>query len=204
MRLESISSVVIFSLVLFLTQRSGAQQTPKPVPTGYEGASQRDVHSVRLEVPLGPDCPSPDFAFVVEKNKKDRIPLQLASRLFSETLSAVMSMISPDHRLRVRLVLILRLGQLSDSVTVRRGNQGDTIMSMRKWNDALFAEMLARAVLGSIVSESELDRDLTCRPAFSWKAITLIVFCALHRAQSAKSILRSPARSRCIRDNRET
>ncbi len=157
MTLKLIFGIVAFFLVLCPTQKAGCQDVHNPTSTGSEDNSVPDPLSGRLEIPLGPECPAPDFAFVVEEPKKHVIPLQLARRLFSETVGAVMSAISPDHRLRVRLFLTLRLGQKNDYVTVRRGNPGSTIMFMRKWNDVLFAEMLARGVLGSIVSESELD-----------------------------------------------
>lgn len=156
MRLKGISNILVLFLALFPTERSGAQE-PAPAATEYEQDSLQDSHSVRLQVPLGLEFTGPDFAFVVEKPKKAKIPLQLAARLFSETVGAVMSVISPNHKLRVRLFLALRLGQKSDSVTVHRGNRGRTVICMRQWNDVLFAEMLARAVPGSIVSESELD-----------------------------------------------
>ncbi|HTT25166.1 MAG TPA: hypothetical protein VMG82_39995 [Candidatus Sulfotelmatobacter sp.] len=125
--------------------------------TEYKDDSTPGTHSVRIEVPLGAECPSHDYTFVVVKPEKARIPLDLAAHLFSETVATVTSLINPDRRLKVRLFLTLKLGGRSDCVTVRRGEQGSTVIEMRKWNEVLFAEMLARAVAGSILTESELD-----------------------------------------------
>lgn len=151
MRVKGISSILVLLLILSPTQNSVSQVTEN------QEDALLDAYSERIDVPLGPESRDANLAFVVEKNRKTKIPTRHAARLFSETVRAVTSAISPDHRLRVRLFLTLRLGQKRDYVTVRRGNEGTTVIEMRKWNDVLFAEMLARAIPGCILSESELD-----------------------------------------------
>ena len=157
MRLKCICGVLLLWFVLSPTQKAAAQEPDNPTATEYKNDSPPGTHSVRIEVPLGAECPSHDFTFVVVKPEKARIPLDLAAHLFSEAVATVTSLINPDRRLKVRLFLTLKLGERSDCVTVRGGQQGSTVVEMRKWNEVLFAEMLARAVAGSILTESELD-----------------------------------------------
>jgi len=80
----------------------------------------------------------------------------LAKRLFSETLHAVTSTISPDHRLKLRLHVTLSLGQKRDYLYVHQP-QG-TIIAMKDWNEVVFARLVARAVPSSILSENEADQ----------------------------------------------
>jgi hypothetical protein len=148
MRPKGISIMLVFFFIMSPTQKSGSRTTED------QEDALSDACSERIEVPLGPENPKANFAFVVEKPPTAKIPTRHAARLFSETVRAVTSVISPDHHLH--LFLTLRLGQKRDYVTVP-GNEGITVIEMRKWNDVRFVEMLARAIPGSVLSESELD-----------------------------------------------
>jgi len=110
---------------------------------------------VHMQVPLDSEYSSSGVDFTLEKPEKARIPVSMARRLFSETVQAVTSTISPDRRLNLHLHVILRVGEKRNFFYVHQPE--GTMIAMKKWDEVLFARLLARAVPSSLLSEKEAD-----------------------------------------------
>lgn len=110
---------------------------------------------VQLKIPVDSEYAAGGVSFSVEKPEQAKIPLSLARRLFSETLRAALSTVNAGRPIKLRLHLILRLGQKREFLYIHEPE--GTMISMKNWDEVVFARLLARAVPSSILSEKDAD-----------------------------------------------
>jgi hypothetical protein len=151
LNLSFLCAVLFSASSLISAQSESALDPPKTFPVLEKGKGL-----VQLQVPLSPEYATQGVELTLQKPEKTKVPLSVVRRLFSETVQAVSSTISPEHQLNLHLHVLLRLAQKRDFVYIHQP-QG-TMISMKRWDEVMFARLLARAIPSSILSEKDADK----------------------------------------------
>ncbi len=94
--------------------------------------------------------------FVVDNPKHLKFPVARARHIFEETVREMRFQLNASHPPEIELDVVLRLGQARDFLETDEPSRRTNI-SMRKWDDVMFARMLTRAVRNSLFSDRDLD-----------------------------------------------
>lgn len=89
---------------------------------------------------------------------RGRVSESLVQRIFRETMHEVAWQLNPEHPPRIVANVTLRLGAAGFTVETLEGKERRTIISLPKWNELLFARMVARAARNGLFSDRELDQ----------------------------------------------
>ncbi len=94
----------------------------------------------------------------IENRGKTRVSEALIQRIFRETMHEVAWQLNPEHPPRIVANVTLRLGAPGFTVETLEGKERRTILSLPKWDELLFARMVARAARNGLFSDQELDQ----------------------------------------------
>jgi len=111
---------------------------------------------VQIEIPLDAAYAGQEVAFTVQKPGKASMPLSLARRVFLETVRSITSAINSEHKINLKVHLILRLGEQRNFLYIHQPE--GIVIGMKGWNDLMFARLLARAVPSCILTEHDADQ----------------------------------------------
>ncbi len=113
--------------------------------------------TVTATEPAKPALPESDLPFKIEKPSQVKFPLQLARRIYEETLQEVRWHLNPGRPTTVVLNLTVRLGQKTEQVHTEHFPTRSTVISLSDWNEVTFARLLSRAVRDCMLTDKELD-----------------------------------------------
>ncbi len=105
------------------------------------------------------DGRSEDIQLIVNNPRNVKYPAGLADRILRHTMHALALRLNSSHPPPVVGQVTLRLGERGFTVetTQPKGGTKRTVITMERWDEALFARMSARAARDSLLSEADLD-----------------------------------------------
>jgi hypothetical protein len=157
MRFKSLWPVTPLLGCILATTSLHSQTVATAEPPNVASLFSPGSATTRVVVPLEQQQFSSDLSFTVERPEKSAFPPGLAKSLYLETIRAVVLAVNPNRKAPIKMLLTLRLGQTSNEVHIAHGTQIGTLICMEKWDEILFTRLLARAVRGSIMTDSEID-----------------------------------------------
>ncbi len=109
--------------------------------------------------PSSNDGRSEGIQLIVNNPLNVKYPAALADRILRNTVRALALRLNSSHPPPVVGQVMLRLGVRGFTVetTHPKGGTKRTVITMERWDEALFARMSARAARDSLLSEADLD-----------------------------------------------
>ncbi len=123
-------------------------------------ASQELLTNSQTKTPQAPVAVAEEdpVTLVIENQGKAKVSEALIQRIFRETVREVAWQLNPEHPPRILAKVTLRLGAPGFTVETLEGKDRRTILSMREWDEFVFARMVARAARNGLFSDQELDK----------------------------------------------
>ncbi len=134
---------VLLLVLLFFPALASAQAPSHQPEVAQDSAVSATEESIKLEI---------------EYHGKRRVSEALIQRIFRETMHEVAWQLNPEHPPRIVANVTLRLGTPGFTVETLEGKERLTILSLPKWDELLFARMVARAARNGMFSDQELDQ----------------------------------------------
>ena len=94
----------------------------------------------------------------IENPKKVYVSPILVQRIFRETVREVAWQLNPNRPPTILAKVTLRLGAPGFTIETIEGNERRTVLCMERWDEMIFARMVARAARNGLFSDQELDR----------------------------------------------
>lgn len=87
------------------------------------------------------------------------IPVTLIQRIFRETVREVARHLNPNRPPLILAKVTLRFGEPGVNVETTMDKERHTVIRMQRWDELLFARMVARAARHGLFSDEELDKS---------------------------------------------
>lgn len=137
------SLILFFALILF---------------TGIAASQEHFTSTSRTKTPAPAAVAEDPVNLAIENQSSAKVSEALIQRIFRETVREVAWQLNPEHPPRILARVTLRLGAPGFTVETLEGKERRTLLSMREWDELVFARMVARAARNGLFSDQELDK----------------------------------------------